>query len=101
MASATHSINDQAMTSLNTHPSNAEQARAFTAPSSLSFPGGAGDLTPPSDREGLNIAGAQGANGKKDNTATPANGVNPATPVATPGAGATGPGVSGIVPTLQ
>ena len=99
MASS-HTVSEPSIASLNTHPSNAEQARAFTAPSSLSFPGGAGDLTPPSDRDGLNITGAGGAPVKKDGLAANANGANPATPVATPGA-AGGPGVSGIVPTLQ
>ena len=97
-----------AMSSLTTHPANAEQARAFTAPSSLSFPGGAGDLTPPSDKDGHNLSATSGANGNTNrkefgaNTSAPANGVHPATPVATPGAVAgAGPGVSGIVPTLQ
>lgn len=73
------------MESLTTHPSTAQQAKAFTAPTSLSYPGGAGDLTPPSSEKD----GQQQNNG---------NGVTPATPAATPGAG---PGVSGIVPTLQ
>ncbi|KAM7193016.1 hypothetical protein V8F33_008064, partial [Rhypophila sp. PSN 637] len=35
-------------TAVHTHPSNAAQAKAFTAPGSLSFPGAAGELTPPS-----------------------------------------------------
>ncbi|KAJ5155434.1 hypothetical protein N7492_008237 [Penicillium capsulatum] len=87
------------MDSLTTHPSNAQQARAFTSPSSLSFPGGAGtaDLTPPSVKE------AQGANGmvmgdQAGGNAVNGNGVTPATPAATPGATT---GSSGIVPTLQ
>jgi transcription initiation factor TFIID TATA-box-binding protein len=71
-----------------THPSNAQQAKAFTASNSLSFPGGAGDLTPPSEKEPQQPS--QQNNG--------ANGVTPATPAATPSGG---PGVSGIVPTLQ
>ncbi len=88
------------MDQIQTHPSNAAQAKTFIAPGSLSFPGGAGELTPPSQeadkqngqRQGVNGAqqGAQGQNG---------NGVTPATPAATPGATTTG--VSGIVPTLQ
>ncbi|PYH98307.1 putative TATA-box-binding protein [Aspergillus ellipticus CBS 707.79] len=91
------------MDSLTTHPSTAQQARAFTSPASLSFPGGAGDLTPPSDKDG-NMAMAQGANGavngqQQGGNATNGNGVAPATPAATPGATNT-PG-SGIVPTLQ
>ncbi|GKZ71185.1 TATA-box-binding protein [Aspergillus niger] len=90
------------MDSLTTHPSTAQQARAFTSPASLSFPGGAGDLTPPSDKDG-NMAMAQGANGmmngqQQGGNATNGNGVAPATPAATPGANTPG---SGIVPTLQ
>lgn len=86
------------MDSLTTHPSNAQQARAFTSPSSLSFPGGAGDLTPPSS-----VKEVQGATGlvndaQTGGNATNGNGVTPATPAATPGATQ---GSSGIVPTLQ
>jgi len=81
------------MDSLNTHPSNALQAKAFTSPASLSFPGGAGDMTtPPSSLSDQSAyANGQQATG---------NGVTPATPVATPAAGQV-QGVSGIVPTLQ
>jgi len=82
-----------------THPANAQQAKAFTGPASLSFPGGAGDLTPPSsEKDGQQQNnGAYGyGNGQAGNAA--GNGVTPATPAATPGAGQ---GVSGIVPTLQ
>lgn len=84
------------MDQIQTHPANAAQAKTFIAPGSLSFPGGAGELTPPT-YEALqtsqknvqrNVAPATG-NG---------NGVTPATPAATPGATQ---GVSGIVPTLQ
>ena len=87
------------MDSLTTHPSNAQQARAFTSPSSLSFPGGAGGLTPPSSAKephgatGL-VDGQQQIGGNANN----GNGVIPATPAATPGATS---GSSGIVPTLQ
>jgi len=88
------------MDQIQTHPSNAAQAKTFIAPGSLSFPGGAGELTPPSseaDKQsqgsgkmiGGQQQGAQGQNG---------NGVTPATPAATPGATQ---GASGIVPTLQ
>jgi transcription initiation factor TFIID TATA-box-binding protein len=87
------------MDQIQTHPSNAAQAKTFIAPGSLSFPGGAGELTPPSSeadksapRQGMN-SNAQGAQGQAG------NGVTPATPAATPGAATTG--VSGIVPTLQ
>jgi transcription initiation factor TFIID TATA-box-binding protein len=86
------------MDSLTTHPSNAQQARAFTATSSLSFPGGAGDLTPPnSEKEAM----AQGVNSQQVGNAPNGNGVTPASP-ATPAATPTATtGSSGIVPTLQ
>lgn len=85
------------MEAIQTHPSNAAQAKAFTAPGSLSFPGAAGELTPPSTvhdkgtlvNGGQQLLGAQAANG---------TGVTPATPAATPGAAPTG---SGLTPTLQ
>lgn len=85
------------MESLTTHPSTAQQAKAFTSPASLSFPGGAGDLTPPqSEKDGQMVNGSQ----QGTNTSQPGTGVTPTTPVATPGAAGQG-GVSGIVPTLQ
>ena len=94
-----------------THPSTAAMAKNFTAPGSLSFPGGAGDLTPPSSEKDGNSQ-ANGAYGYQNGQQQPqqqqqqqnggnaqnGNGVTPATPAATPGAGQ---GVSGIVPTLQ
>lgn len=83
------------MDSLTTHPSNAQQAKAFTSPASLSFPGGAGDLTPPSSEKEGNLAGL---NGQQQGANANGNGVTPATPAATPGANNVG---SGIVPTLQ
>lgn len=96
------------MDSLTTHPANAQQARALTSTSSLSFPGGTtfpggADLTPPSEKDPNLVAGAQGANGNVNGqqqgaNAANGNGVTPATPAATPGASAPG---SGIVPTLQ
>jgi len=81
-----------------THPATAQEAKSFVAPTSLSYPGGAGDLTPPSEKDGSNPNGmANGnANGKG---AAEGTGVTPTTPAATPGAATTG--VSGIVPTLQ
>jgi len=86
------------MESLTTHPSTAQQARAFTSPNSLSFPGGAGDLTPPSsEKEGQGANGMVNGQQQGGNAAATGNGVTPATPAATPGAN---PG-SGIVPTLQ
>jgi transcription initiation factor TFIID TATA-box-binding protein len=78
------------MESLTTHPSTALQAKAFTSPQSLSFPGvPAGDLTPPLDAKDAPMNGANGSAGAM-----------PATPAATPAAGA-GQGPSGITPTLQ
>ncbi|KAF3089106.1 TATA-box-binding protein [Orbilia oligospora] len=86
------------MESLTTHPATPLQAKAFTGPSSLSFPGGAGDLTPPSNE-------TERSNQKSsDSNLDPSAGGNnvqiPATPAATPSNG-NGNGVSGIVPTLQ
>lgn len=80
------------MEGIQTHPSNAAQAKAFTAPGSLSFPGASNELTPPSgivDGQRPVPNGQQAANG---------NGVTPATPAATPAASQ---GPSGITPTLQ
>lgn len=84
-----------------THPANAQQARDFTqqqqpVPASLSYPNGAGHLTPPSsEKDGSQSQQKPGVvNGQAG------NGVVPNTPAATPSAGA-GAGVSGIVPTLQ
>ena len=90
------------MDSLTTHPSNALQAKAFTAPSSLSMPGGAGDLTPPNEANGASQSNGavNGQNVKGVHVNGQANGVAPSTPAATPGAAAT-VGTSGIVPTLQ
>jgi len=81
---------------IQTHPSNAAQAKTFIAPGSLSFPGAAGELTPPTS-----VADKPNAqpNGPQQVAQTPnGTGVTPATPAATPGATQ---GVSGIVPTLQ
>ena len=76
-----------------THPATAQQAKAFTAPASLSFPGGAGELTPPSsEKDGHPQTNGFGQNGLQG------TGVTPTTPAATP---VGGQGVSGIVPTLQ
>ena len=87
------------MDSLTTHPSTAQQASAFTAPSSLSFPGGHAQVTPPSEKDGSLNAGA--VNVHKQESQSQANGASP-TPAATPAAGAPGAGsVSGVVPTLQ
>lgn len=80
------------MEGIQTHPATAAQAKAFTAPGSLSFPGGAHELTPPASD-----AGKQTANGVSNGTANGA-GVTPATPAATPAATQSG---SGLTPTLQ
>jgi transcription initiation factor TFIID TATA-box-binding protein len=78
------------MEGIQTHPSNAAQAKAFTAPGSLSFPGAAQEFTPPGV-DGQNPA----SNGQQVQNGT---GVTPATPAATPAATQ---GPSGITPTLQ
>lgn len=84
---------------ITTHPSTAAQAKSFTAPGSLSFPGGAGELTPPSsEKDGFNQTNGAYQGQQTGANASNGNGVTPATPAATPGAGQ---GVSGIVPTLQ
>jgi transcription initiation factor TFIID TATA-box-binding protein len=89
------------MESLTTHPATAQQAKAFTSPASLSYPGGAGDLTPPSsEKDGHNQAGKMNGAQSGGDASQSGNGVTPATPAATPGAAA-GTGSSGIVPTLQ
>jgi transcription initiation factor TFIID TATA-box-binding protein len=86
------------MDQIQTHPSNAAQAKTFIAPGSLSFPGGAGELTPPSSEADKQNVQRQ-LNGSQQGVQVPnSNGVTPATPAATPGATQ---GVSGIVPTLQ
>jgi len=79
------------MDSIQTHPSSAVDAKNFIAPGSLSFPGGAADITPPSTNEA--VAGKQQVTPAAPVAASP-----PATPAATPAATQ---GVSGIVPTLQ
>lgn len=95
------------MDTLTTHPSTAQQATAFTSPASLSFPGGAGDLTPPSEKDGhpqanslsgQTLVGSHGDGKQNRGNAVTGNGVTPTTPAATPGASQ---GVSGILPTLQ
>lgn len=86
------------MEGIQTHPSTAAQAKTFVAAGSLSFPGGAGELTPPSS-EAEKQNGQRNMNGQHQGAqGQNCNGVTPATPAATPGATQ---GVSGIVPTLQ
>jgi len=72
------------MEGIQTHPSNAAQAKAFTAPGSLSFPGGSNEYPSKVDEQ---------TNGQPNGAS-----VTPATPAATPGATQ---GPSGITPTLQ
>lgn len=76
------------MDSLNSHPSTAAQAKAFTAPTSLSLPGGTGNLVQPAPQ----YNGANAVNG---------NVVAPTTPAATPADAGPTVGTSGLVPTLQ
>jgi len=87
------------MEAIQTHPSNAAQAKAFTAPGSLSFPGGAGELTPASNLADKNLP-ANGASQPLGAQAANGTGVTPATPATTPGAPPGGV-VSGLTPTLQ
>lgn len=83
---------------ITTHPNTAQQAKQFTSPASLSYPGGISDVTPPlSEKDGFSRTNGN-VNGQASNGASQGNGVTPATPVATPAAGQ---GLSGIVPTLQ
>lgn len=90
------------MDAIQTHPQNASQAKNFVAPGSLSYPSGAGDLTPPqeADRANGQRNGVNGQANGQQQVQSNGSGVTPATPAATPGAMAT-QGVSGIVPTLQ
>lgn len=88
------------MDSLMTHPSTAHQAKAFTAPTSLSYPGGNVDGHPPSAQQDAPQTNGQVNGAQQNGNAAPqANGVTPSTPAATPAAGQTV--TSGIVPTLQ
>lgn len=100
------------MEAIHTHPVTAMQAMAFTAPGSLSFPGGHAELTPPHESFGNESAGDSSQGQKTDKTQQPrsagssfeaggsdAGAVTPATPVATPAAVTTSG--SGLVPTLQ
>jgi transcription initiation factor TFIID TATA-box-binding protein len=70
------------MDSLTSHPATAQQAKQFTSPASLSFPGG------------LNEEGQQ-MNAQGEKQSTEANGVTPATPATSSN------NPLGIVPTLQ
>ncbi|RKF65752.1 TATA-box-binding protein [Erysiphe neolycopersici] len=88
------------MEQIQTHPSNAAQAKTFIAPGSLSFPSGAGDITPPSELDKQN--NGQTSDVSQVGQTTGSKGVIPATPAATPSAThVVSTGVSGIVPTLQ
>ncbi|KXT05538.1 hypothetical protein AC578_3747 [Pseudocercospora eumusae] len=82
-----------------THPNTAAEAKQFAAPGSLSFPGAAGHLTPPSSDAGQPSKNGSNGQQQQGGNAAQGNGVTPATPAATPGQANTG--VSGIVPTLQ
>lgn len=76
------------MDSIQTHPVNADQAKSFISPGSLSFPGGHNEVSPPGDAQKPANGGSPAVNGAVG---------APATPAATPGA----PTGSGLVPTLQ
>ena len=88
------------MDGIQTHPATAAQAKAFTAPGSLSFPGGANEFTPPPTEAEKTNGQQRSANGNGQQSSQPANGtwVTPATPAATPAATQGG---SGLTPTLQ
>ena len=87
------------MDSLATHPANAQQAKSFIAPGSLSFPGGAGDLTPPSsEKDGQTLNGGSVASGTVNGQQ---QGATSSQPAGNAGNAAVGTGASGIVPTLQ
>ena len=93
------------MDTLRSHPQNALQAKAFTSPASLSFPGGASALgmsTTDNNGSGANVNGGNERSGTlqghQESSSSAGVVVTPATPAATPGGGT---GVSGIVPTLQ
>jgi len=78
------------MDTLHSHPATAQQAKQFTSPASLSFPGGL-------NAEGLPSAEKDGqqTNAQGEQQGAQASGATPATPAA-------GTGNSlGIVPTLQ
>ena len=80
------------MDGIQTHPSNAAQAKAFTAPGSLSFPNAGNELQNGHAQpvmNGIQPTGIQTITGIS---------VTPATPAATPAAQQGG---SGLTPTLQ
>ncbi len=85
------------MNAIQTHPSNAAQAKAFTAPGSLSFPSGHVELTPPTDVMNPQRAMVNGGF-QPGPPAVNGTGVVPNTPAATPAATTT---ESGLTPTLQ
>lgn len=87
-------LDKDSMDTLNSHPSTALQAKAFTSATSLSYPGGSAEITPPSsEKDGLTANGA--VNGNQQDGNALGKGVTPATPAAAQGQS------SGIVPTLQ
>lgn len=83
------------MQAIHTHPVTVEQAKAFTARGSLSFPNAVQELSPPATQV---LEGSSQANGLQpvDSSMT----LVPTTPAATPGVGEN-QGPSGITPTLQ
>lgn len=89
------------MESIQTHPSTAAQAQAFTAPGSFAFPNShhAVGSQQPVDAKGHDQGQVQDQTAVANGNQAP-NGaaVAPATPAATPAAA---PGASGLTPTLQ
>jgi transcription initiation factor TFIID TATA-box-binding protein len=80
------------MEGITTHPYTAEQAKAFTAPGSLSFPSGAAENSQPAADKEVAPQGAMAGN-----TITPAPSPTPKTVPSAPVGGVVG----GLTPTLQ
>jgi len=78
------------MDTLQSLPSTAQQAKSFTSPASLSFPGGISDEGMPSTAKD-----GQQTSGQGQQQGTEGTGVTPANPAATTN------NPLGIVPTLQ
>jgi transcription initiation factor TFIID TATA-box-binding protein len=88
------------METIQTHPSTAEQAKAFTAPGSFAFPNGHQTFGSPANGQANGQAPAANGNQTPNGSQTTNGGgaVTPATPAATPAANT---GASGLTPTLQ
>ena len=86
------------MDSLTTHQCAGGQVQGFAAPTSLSFPRGAGGLTPASAQKDGHEHGKVDASQHGTNASTSGSRMACPTPAAIPAAGHV---ASGIVPTLQ